>query len=210
MTKTRSRFAPLLLAAALVVGAGACSASTTTETVTSDDAAAAAATVVATVPTATVAAPTAVPVEPEGDESSTDEDPVPAEEVLAEEAEVAVGADAPATTGGTVEIAFDDGRTWSLATVDCYVVPDAPFGIFFMTGVNDDGADFGAVESWPLDGDKTGGTSFISTFWDEEGNLYGIEGGPVTDNGGALSFSSRIYEGLALEPTLNGTFSCTP
>ncbi len=201
MFKTRSRFAPLVLAAALALGAGACSASsTTTEGATNEPAAAATAVDVAP----TVATATPAPVVEEADAGA---DAAPTAEAT-EATQEAPSQEAAGT--GTVEIAFDDGRTWSLETLDCYTAPDAPFGIFFMVGVNDEGADFGAVESWPLDGDKTGGTSFISTFIDEEGNLYGIEGGPVTDNGGELSFSSAIYEGLALEPTLNGTFSCTP
>lgn len=112
--------------------------------------------------------------------------------------------------GGSVQVVFDDGRSWTLDTGDCYTAPDSPFGIFFMSGTNADGAELIVVESWPLSGDKSGGTAFIATFTDETGAFYTAEGGPVSEAAGALSFESRVYEGLALEPTINGVFSCTP
>ena len=149
-----------------------------------------------------------------GDQPVQTDEPVletSADATVAEPAAPLIEAGEPAPAGGgSVEIVFDDGRSWTLATRDCYTAPDSPFGIFFMSGANADGAELNVVESWPLDGNKSGGTAFIASFVDETGAFYTAEGGPVSEAGGVLSFESPIYEGLALEPTFTGVFSCTP
>ena len=198
MTNSVPRTARFLLAIAIVLGAGACSASAEVEPSTATAAEpAATAVVVAPTPTPVLVAPT-----PSVAESTVEDD---AGSTTAAPAEVA-----EPTSNGTVEIAFEDGRTWSLNTIDCYTSPDSPFGIFFMGGVNDGGAELNVVESWPLDGDKSRGTSFIASLIDEDGTLFVVEGGPVVEDGNTLSFTSPIYEGLSFEPFTTGTFTCTP
>ena len=137
--------------------------------------------------------------------------PTAAAEAPVEAATEAAPVDAEPATGGTVDIAFEDGRTWSMPTIDCYVAPDSAFGIFFMAGVGEGDLEMNVVESWPLDGDKTNGTAWIAAFTDETGHLYGIGQAEVQQNGSALSFTTGVYDSIFdLEPSQNGTFTCTP
>ena len=192
MQKRRTALTSLAFGALLLVGAAACSSSAGVE-ITSDSAD----------PAPAAAAPTV---------AAQTEEAAPTSDVVEDEPEAAApeAADAPSGSG-SIEIAFDDGRNWTLVTTTCRQDPDSAFGIFFMEGVNDTGAELIVVESWPLSGDQSNGTSFIATFIDENDETYVLDAAEVQQVGDSLTFTTGIYEGVfAAETTVNGTFTCTP
>lgn len=182
MKFSRNSLASIAVAALAIVGA-ACSSSP---------------------PVAAPAAPVVAESAPVAAESA------PSEQASTEQASLDAAPVEPETGSGTVDISFDDGRSWTLATTDCYTEPESAFGIFVMSGEAENGANLNVVESWPLDGDRSGGTAFIATFTDEMGDLFVIDGGPVQDESGRLTFASPVYEGFSSEATIQGVFSCTP